>query len=43
MATRALPLTAGALQVLPKLASRVGQNERSLFSFIENIDPNRKN
>ena len=35
---KAWPLSAGALQVLPKLASRVGQNERSLFSFIESVD-----
>ena len=35
---KAWPLSAGALQVLPKLASRVGQNERSLFSFIESTD-----
>ena len=38
--TKAWPLSAGALQVLPKLVSRVGQNERSLFSFIESISLN---
>ncbi|PVE22860.1 hypothetical protein DC522_19030 [Microvirga sp. KLBC 81] len=32
------PLSAGALQVLPRLAARVAQNERSLFSFIEEVD-----
>lgn len=32
---RAWPLTAAALQALPRLVARVGQNERSLFSFIE--------
>ena len=38
LVAKAWPLSAGALQVLPKLASRVGQNERSLFSFIESVD-----
>ncbi|SHM73222.1 hypothetical protein [Roseibium suaedae] len=37
MLSRAWPLSAGALQVLPRLVSRVGQNERSLFSFIEGV------
>ncbi len=32
------PLTAGALQVLPTLAARVGQHERSLFSFLRAAD-----
>jgi len=35
---RAHPLSAGALQILPRLVARVGQNERSLFSFIEGVD-----
>ncbi|MBJ6122514.1 hypothetical protein [Sphingomonas mollis] len=34
----ARPLTAGALQVLPTLVARVGQNERSLFSFLREMD-----
>ncbi|WP_213981044.1 hypothetical protein [Sphingomonas sp. dw_22] len=34
----ARPLTAGALQVLPILAARVGQHERSLFSFLREAD-----
>jgi len=34
---RAMPLSAAALQVLPRLVARVGQNERSLFAFIEGI------
>ena len=29
------PVTAGALQTLPRAVARVGQNERSLFSFVE--------
>ena len=29
------PVTAGALQTLPRVVARVGQNERSLFSFVE--------
>jgi hypothetical protein len=32
------PLTAGALQILPILVARVGQNERSLFSFLREVD-----
>lgn len=32
------PLTAGALQVLPTLVARVGQNERSLFTFLREVD-----
>lgn len=35
---RAAPLSAGALQVLPTLVARVGQNERSLFSFLREQD-----
>jgi hypothetical protein len=31
---RAYPLSAAALQVLPRLVSRIGQNERSLFAFL---------
>lgn len=31
----AYPLTAAALQALPRTAARVGQNERSLLTFIE--------
>jgi hypothetical protein len=34
----ARPLTAGALQILPILVARVGQNERSLFSFLREMD-----
>jgi hypothetical protein len=34
----AYPVSAGALQILPRLVARVGQNERSLFSFLENVD-----
>ena len=37
----AWPLTAGALQVLPRLVARVGQNERSLFSFLEQAELSR--
>lgn len=33
--SNARPLTAAALQVLPRVVARVGQNERSLFTFIE--------
>ena len=29
------PVTAAALQTLPRVLARVGQNERSLFSFVE--------
>ncbi len=29
------PVTAAALQTLPRVVARVGQNERSLFSFVE--------
>lgn len=32
------PLTPGALQVLPTLVARVGQNERSLFAFLRETD-----
>ncbi|WSH78015.1 hypothetical protein U8Q02_39075 (plasmid) [Rhizobium leguminosarum] len=38
---RAWPLTAAALQALPRLVARVGQNERTLFSFIEQTDFDR--
>lgn len=34
----ARPLTAGALQTLPVLAARVGQHERSLFTFLRATD-----
>lgn len=34
----ARPFTPGALQVLPTLVARVGQNERSLFSFLRETD-----
>ncbi len=33
--SNAHPLTAAALQVLPRVVARIGQNERSLFTFIE--------
>lgn len=32
------PVTAGALQVLPRVVARVGQNERSLFSFVNETE-----
>lgn len=38
---RAWPMTAAALQSLPRLVARVGQNERSLFTFIEQTDFDR--
>lgn len=34
----AAPLSAAALEVLPRLVARVGQNERSLFAFLERVD-----
>jgi hypothetical protein len=37
----AWPMSAGALQCLPRLAARIGQNERSLFSFLESLDLSR--
>jgi hypothetical protein len=37
----AWPLSAGALQCLPRLATRIGQSERSLFSFLEEADFSR--
>ena len=37
----AWPLSAGALQALPRLAARIGQNERSLFGFLEEVDLSR--
>ncbi|QEL21919.1 hypothetical protein FQV39_04485 [Bosea sp. F3-2] len=36
--TMAHPISGAALQVLPRLVARVGQNERSLFAFLESID-----
>jgi hypothetical protein len=38
MLLMAQPLTVGALQVLPTLVARVGQNERSIFSFLREQD-----
>jgi hypothetical protein len=38
---RAYPLSAAALQILPRLVARIGQNERSLFAFIATADLNR--
>lgn len=38
----ARPLSPGALQILPTLVARVGQNERSLFSFLREVDLTRK-
>ena len=35
---RAYPVSAAALQVLPRLVARIGQNERSLFAFIDDAD-----
>lgn len=35
---KAYPVSAAALQVLPRLVARVGQNERSLFTFLETAD-----
>jgi hypothetical protein len=32
------PLSAGALQVLPQVVARIGQNERSIFSFLQAAD-----
>ena len=34
----AWPVSAGALQAMPRLIARVGQNERSLFSFLAGAD-----
>lgn len=34
----ARPLSPGALQILPALVARVGQNERTLFSFLQEAD-----
>ncbi|MFN3779255.1 MAG: hypothetical protein ACK4SI_09700 [Brevundimonas aurantiaca] len=36
--SNARPLTAGALQVLPSIVARVGQNERSIFTFLREMD-----
>lgn len=41
LVTSAWPLSAAALQVLPRLVARVGQNERSLFTFLESLDLSR--
>lgn len=38
---RAYPFSAAALHVLPRLVARIGQNERSLFGFIDGADLNR--
>lgn len=38
---RAFPFSAAALHVLPRLVARIGQNERSLFTFIDATDLNR--
>jgi hypothetical protein len=35
------PVSAAALHVLPRLVARIGQNERSLFSFIAGADLSR--
>ena len=35
---RAHPLSAGALHVLPQVVARIGQNERSIFSFLQATD-----
>jgi hypothetical protein len=35
---RAHPLSAGALHVLPQVVARIGQNERSIFSFLQAAD-----
>jgi hypothetical protein len=32
------PVSAGALHVLPQVVARIGQNERSIFSFLQNAD-----
>jgi hypothetical protein len=34
----AYPLSAGALQVLPQVVARIGQNERSIFSFLQTVE-----
>lgn len=38
---RAHPLSAGALQALPGVAARVGQNERGMFTFLNEADLSR--
>ncbi|MBI0537741.1 hypothetical protein D9599_19450 [Roseomonas sp. KE2513] len=38
---RAYPVSAAALHVLPRLVARIGQNERSLFGFIDGVDLSR--
>lgn len=35
------PVTAAALQALPRVVARLGQNERSLFAFIQEADLDR--
>jgi len=37
----AYPVSAAALHVLPRLVARIGQNERSLFGFIDSADLSR--
>lgn len=34
----AYPICAGALQVLPQVVARIGQNERSIFTFLQAMD-----
>jgi hypothetical protein len=38
---KAYPLSAAALYTLPRLVARIGQNERSLFGFIDSADLSR--
>lgn len=38
MLSSAAPLTPGALQILPYLIARIGQNERTMFSFLREAD-----
>jgi hypothetical protein len=38
---QAYPFSAAALHVLPRLVARIGQNERSLFGFIDGTDLSR--
>ncbi|WP_246522481.1 hypothetical protein [Neoroseomonas terrae] len=38
---RAYPVSAAALHVLPRLVARIGQNERSLFGFIDSANLSR--
>ncbi|WP_159717311.1 hypothetical protein [Geminicoccus flavidas] len=39
--SQAYPFSAAALHVLPRLVARIGQNERSLFGFIDGADLSR--